>query len=55
MSAIEPCLGMIVAHDMHSLAYRFDAFQLGRALLPHAVWNFLLGLCLILAQDWVFW
>lgn len=51
--AFEPFLGMLFALGMHGLVFRFDS--LGPAVLAHAVCNFLLGLWVILAQEWVYW
>ena len=51
--AFEPFLGMLFALGMHGLVFHFNS--LGPAVLAHAVCNFLLGLWVILAQDWIFW
>lgn len=51
--AFEPFLGMLFALGMHGLVFHFDS--LGPAVLAHAVCNLLLGLWVILVQDWMFW
>ena len=51
--AFEPFLGVLFALGMHGLVFHFNS--LGPAVLAHAVCNFLLGLWVTLAQDWIFW
>lgn len=51
--AFEPFLGMLFALGMHGLVFHFNS--LGPAVLAHAVCNFLLGIWVIIAQDWIFW
>lgn len=51
--AFEPFLGMLFAVGMHGLVFHFNS--LGPAVLAHAVCNLLLGLWVIIAQDWMFW
>ena len=51
--ALEPFLGMLCALGMHGLVFHFNS--LGPAVLAHAVCNFLLGMWVIIAQDWIFW
>ena len=51
--AFEPFLGMLFALGMHGLVFYFNS--LGPAVLAHAICNFLLGLWVILTQDWMFW
>ena len=49
----EPFLGVAFALGMHSLVFCFGS--LGPAVIAHSVCNLLLGLWVVLAQDWMFW
>lgn len=51
--AFEPFLGMLFALSMHGLVFHFNS--LGPAVLAHAVCNFLLGLWVIIAHEWIYW
>ena len=49
----EPFLGMLFALGMHGLVFHFGS--LGPAIFAHSLCNLLLGLWVVLTQDWIFW